>query len=95
MSLRIKMTTALAAAALLSAPLRAINLQDWIKNGPARRSRRGTSKHTAVAAVRGVEEPGDVDPEARNYPSIQKMEQRKIPQDKLAKFIQEGKLNKK
>ena len=71
----------------------AAGIQDWIKKGGGyKRTRKVTSKQTMVAAVRGVEEPGDVDPSARNFDGLQKIESRNISQDQLSKFIEEGKL---
>lgn len=72
----------------------AVSIQDWIKKGGYQR-KRDTSKRTTVAAVRGVEEPGDVDPEARDFEGLKKVEQRKVPSERVEKFIQEGKLKKK
>lgn len=66
--------------------------QDWLKNIGKQKVRKVHSKHTAVAAVRGVDEPGQVDKNARNYEAVHQMEQKIIPQDKLLRFIQEGKL---
>ena len=79
---------------LAGSSLYAINLQDWLKGG-YQKKRVITTKHTNVAAVRGVEEPGDVDPEARDFEGLKKVEQRKVPKEKVLQFIEQGKLKKK
>ena len=53
------------------------------------------SKHTTVAAVRGVDEPNQVDPNARNYEAVAEMEKRTLSKEKLLQFIQDGKLGTK
>jgi hypothetical protein len=50
------------------------------------------TKQTMVAAVRGIDEPSQVDPAARNYEGVEKMEKRSIPQDKINQFMSEGNL---
>ena len=93
--MKLKFLFFLCAGALLAASLPAAGIQDWIKKSGYQKTRKVTSRHTSVAAVRGVEEPGDVDPDARDFEGLQKMEQRTIPGEKLAQFIEEGKLKKK
>ena len=72
-----RLILALVLAAGIWAPAQAVNFSDWLKSsGRFQRKQSGKSKQTLVAAVRGVEEPGDVDPEARDYASVEKMEKR-------------------
>ncbi len=79
-----------------SVPAHAVSFQDWIKkSNEAHKTRRVTSRQTTVAAVRGVEELNDVDPEARNPEGVEKMEKRAIPKEKLDKFIEQGMLRRK
>ena len=74
----------------------AVNIQDWIKkSGTYQKKRKYNSRQTNVAAVRGVEEPGDVDPEARNFDALAKIESRRVPKEKVLNFIDEGGLKKK
>ena len=71
----------------------ALDPQDWIKKlGQQRTRKKSKQRQTMVAAVRGVEEPGEVDPEARNFEAVQKMEKRNIPPAKVLQFREEGKL---
>ena len=85
----------MAAAVLAAAPLslgRSLGFKDWlnqIKNEKMRRVNRGK---TMVAAVRGIDEPGEVDPKARDYEGVLAMEERNIPGDKVESFMKEGKL---
>ncbi len=57
----------------------------WWKQVKSRK-RRVDFKTTAVAAVRGVSEPSDVDPQARDYQSVARMEQRVVPIQKIKDF---------
>lgn len=76
----------------VSVPVFAANPQNWYKKINQSRPRRAGLKQTSVAAVRGVDEPSQVDPEARNYEAVDKMENRNIPQEKVNQFIKDGKL---
>ena len=73
----------------------AVNPQDWYKKGRSKTMRRTNSKQTMVAAVRGVDEPSQVDPDARNFEAVEKMEKRTFASEKVAQFMQEGKLGAK
>src|SRR3989344_7738075 len=63
--------------AAVGAQAHAFDFSDWLKKGGGyQRKRSVKSKSTNVAAVRGVDEPGDVDPDARDFPSLKKVESR-------------------
>lgn len=80
---------------LISSRAFAINPQEWLKKmGQQKRTRISNQRGTAVAAVRGVDEPGQVDPNARNFEAVQKMEKRSYPADKVDQFVKDGKLEK-
>ncbi|OGR86201.1 MAG: hypothetical protein A3A86_00690 [Elusimicrobia bacterium RIFCSPLOWO2_01_FULL_60_11] len=56
---------------------RAISFSEWIRtSGVFQKKRSVKTRQTMVAAVRGVEAPGDVDPQARDYEGVEKMEAR-------------------
>lgn len=72
----------------------AVNPQSWLKNVGKQRVRKVTHKQTTIAAVRGVDEPSEVDPTARDLDGVKKMETRNLPSEKVDQFIAEGKLVK-
>lgn len=69
----------------------AISFREWIKSsGAYQRKRSVRSRQTMVAAVRGVEEPQDVDPSARDYEGLEKLEAREASvKDPEAEFSRE------
>ncbi len=74
----------------------AVNLNDWIKkSGGYQKPRKVKSGQTSVAAIRGVEEPGEVDEQARDFEALKKVEGRNVSKEKLEQFIKTGMLNKK
>lgn len=83
----------LAALLYFAMPAQAFD-PNWYKK-IAPRERRRTDKHTNVAAIRGVDEPGDVDPNARDAESVKAMEARKISEDKVTQFADPGVLKTK
>ena len=71
-----------------SAYISAASIQDWLKKGGGyQKTRKIGRKQTMVAAVRGVEEAGEVDRDARNFDALAKMESRAVPREKLSRFI--------
>ena len=78
---------------LASATSSAVNPQDWYKKTRQRSARRSGAKQTMVAAVRGVDEPSQVDPDARNFEGVEKMEKKSFAPEKIAQFMAEGKLS--
>ena len=91
-----QITAAAVALILAASSAQAISIQDWLKKGGgAQKTRKVQRGQTMVAAVRGVEEPGDVDPNAKNFDGVAKMEERKVPKEIFSQFIAEGKLKKK
>ena len=77
---------------LLSSISFAVNPQEWLKKAGQRKTRRIGPKQTMVAAVRGVDEPSQVDPNARNFEALEKVEKRSYGMDKVSQFMSEGKL---
>lgn len=67
------------------------NPQDWVKQ-IGKKSKKLSPKQTTVAAIRGVEELSDVDPNTRNFEALTQIEKRKIPEQTLNQFITEGNL---
>lgn len=56
-------------------PAGAVSFREWIKSsGVYQRKRSVKTRQTMVAAVRGVEEPQAVDPAARDYEGLEKVE---------------------
>lgn len=74
--------------------LQAINPQDWLKKVGQQKARRVTQKQATIAAVRGVDEPNQVDPNARNYEAVAQMEKKQFAQEKVNQFASAGKLMK-
>lgn len=87
-----KWSPLLAGAMLLMAvhAAQCIDLNYWNRKKPRR-----SSKTTNVAAVRGVQEPADIDPEARDPEGVAKLEQRAIPHERVNQFSAQGQLNLK
>ncbi len=83
--------TAVLAAGLITTGSSAIDW-NWTKNAGKSKPLTRKQKVTNVAAVRGVEEPGDIDPEARDAEGLAWMESRKVPAEKSIQFIIDGKL---
>lgn len=83
---------ALALALSLAAPAAFAASSNWSGYWSKKKARRSNQRHTTVAAVRGVDEPGEVDPEARNYEAVAKMEARTYAADKVGQFAKDGKL---
>lgn len=79
---------------LFACPLHAINPQTWMKKAGQQKPRKITQKQATVAAVRGVDEPSQVDPNARNYEAANQMEKKIIPPERVAQFMSEGNLKK-
>lgn len=71
----------------------AYNPLDWFKKMSKPKRRRTISKQTMVAAVRGIEEPSQVDPEARNFQGVDKMDQRNYSEERIARFMAAGNLS--
>ena len=96
------MISAMRAAFIFLPLLLSVNVQsalcsdssEWLKKIGERRGKKVYQRHTSVAAVRGIQEPGEADPKARNFPAIEKMEAFKIEPSGLEAFIQEGGLKK-
>jgi predicted Zn-dependent protease len=82
-------------AVTLTAMASAVSLQDWLKRLGQQRGTKPKQRYTTVAAVRGLDDPSQVDPKARNYDAVKVMENRVIPQDILDQFIQEGPLKQR
>ncbi len=80
----------------LSSSVQAVNPQNWIKKtgqkAGQRKVRKVGGKQTMVAAVRGVDEPSEVDPDARNFEALEKVEKRSFGNDKVSQFMSEGRL---
>lgn len=78
----------------LTTAVHALDSQGWIKKLGQKKmkGRNSTQKHTSVAAVRGIEEPSQVDLGARNYEAVKEMEKRNIPKERIILFIKEGQL---
>ena len=70
----------------------AVNPQEWLKKAGQRKTRRIGPKQTMVAAVRGVDEPSQVDPDARNFEALEKIEKKSYGMGKVSQFMSEGKL---
>ncbi|MBI3013203.1 MAG: M48 family metalloprotease [Elusimicrobia bacterium] len=77
--------------ALCSAGM-ALNPQNWKKKLEFQKTRKVTQKSASVAAVRGVEEPGDVDPNLRDFEAVTAMEKRTLLPTQVDQFVQEGQL---
>lgn len=58
-------------------------------------TRRSYSRQTTVAAVRGVDEPGEVDPNARDYEAVKAMDARKTEPGTVDRFLKDGDLNQR
>jgi predicted Zn-dependent protease len=81
----------LSLAAALSAPCFAADPY-WYRN--LQKARKSSSRsQTSVAAVRGVDEPGEVDSKARDYDAVKSMESRKTDSAQVDRFLKEGELN--
>ena len=79
---------------LLASSAFAINPQTWMKKMGQQKTRKSSQRQTMVAAVRGMDDPNQVDPNARDFEALEKMEKRTIAAGKLAQFLEEGKLKK-
>ena len=80
------------ASCSVSAGAFAVNPQEWIKKSRQKVRKTGT-RQTMVAAVRGVDEPGQVEPGASNFEGVEKMEKRSFSPEKVNQFAAEGKLS--
>jgi predicted Zn-dependent protease len=69
-----------------------LDITQWLKQLGQQRGTKKDYKFTSVAAVRGLEEPSQMDPKARNFEAIQDMENYTVPKEILDQFIMEGKL---
>lgn len=88
-----KQTAALLLTLLLAAPNAYSVDWNWAKNSSGSKTKlKKYQKTTNVAAVRGVEEPGDIDPDARDMEGVAWMEAQKVPAEKGIQFIIDGKL---
>ena len=56
-------------------------------------SSKSKKKGTAVAGVRGLDEPGkETDSEARDYPAVDQMEAVKVSEQEVGEFLAEGEI---
>ena len=68
------------------------NPENWTKKLGQTKSRRVVQRQTTVAAIRGVEEPKDVDPKLRDFQGVEKMEKETLASENVAQFVKNGQL---
>jgi len=71
----------------------AYNPMDWIRKMSRPKRRRVTTRQTMVAAVRGIEDPSQIDLGARNFKAVDNMDKRNYSKERIARFMSEGKLS--
>ena len=81
---------AAALAGLLCRPASSFDLQNWYRKINAPRGRNIRRSQTAVAAVRGVDEPSQIDPDARDFDAVAAMEKESEEPSQVVQFAQDG-----